>query len=92
MTVYVDKMRAPYGRMIMCHMVADTVEELHAMADIIGVKRRWFQDHHMPHYDISLGRRRLAVENGAIEIDRYQLVGLMREHGWARKGNHTRGG
>lgn len=71
MSVYVDDMRAPYGRMTMCHMVADTEAELHAMADAIGVNRRWYQYPHKsryPHYDISLGKRALAVANGAKEI------------------------
>ena len=45
MTVFIDNANIPYKRMIMCHMVADTLEELHIMADAIGVKRKWFQSH-----------------------------------------------
>jgi hypothetical protein len=65
MSVYVDNMRAPFGRMIMCHMIADTLEELHAMADLIGVARQWF---HRDHYDVCLAKRRLAISAGAIPI------------------------
>lgn len=71
MTVYVDDMRAGYGRMVMCHMVADTELELHAMADLIGVDRKWYQYPHKsryPHYDIALSKRALAVAAGAKEI------------------------
>lgn len=68
--VYVDDMRAPYGRMIMCHMVADTESELHAMADRIGIARKWHQG---DHYDIALSKRALAVTNGAREITKRQL-------------------
>jgi Protein of unknown function (DUF4031) len=70
MAVYVDNMRAAYGRMVMCHMLADTDEELHAMADRIGVARRWWQapPRHDSHYDIALSKRALAVAAGAIEI------------------------
>lgn len=71
MTVYVDDMRASYGRMKMCHMLADTDEELHVMADFIGVQRKWWQSpEHTSgsHYDIALSKRALAVLCGAVEI------------------------
>jgi hypothetical protein len=62
MAVYVDEARYPFGRMLMCHMLADTPDELHAMADRIGVKRKWFQRKaSAPHYDICKSRGALAV-------------------------------
>lgn len=69
MTVYVDDMyKYPMGRfrrMKMSHMIADTEDELHAMADLIGLSRRWYQG---DHYDVSMGLRAAAVTNGAKEI------------------------
>jgi hypothetical protein len=73
MTVYVDNMRARHGRLILCHMVADTEAELHAMADTIGVARKWHQG---DHYDIALSKRSLAVAAGAIEVSQRHM-GLM---------------
>ena len=75
MSVYVDDMRAKFGRMVMCHMIADTEEELHEMADKIGVARRWHQnaDTYRSHYDISLSKRALAIQRGAQEITWRQL-------------------
>jgi len=51
-----------------CHMMADTVEELHEMADKIGLKRSWFQPKSVPHYDLTVSVRRKAVKAGAKEI------------------------
>lgn len=70
MAVYVDDMFAPYGRMKMCHMLADSDEELHAMAAKIGVARRWHQapPRHDSHYDIAMSKRGEAVQLGAIPI------------------------
>lgn len=71
MTVYVDDMRAPFGRMLMCHMLADSDDELHAMADKIGVARKWWQSPEKTsgsHYDIALSKRAIAVAAGTVEI------------------------
>jgi len=80
MTVYVDDMAAPYGRMVMFHMLADTDEELHAMADKIGVARRWHQKPGTPHshYDVCKTKRAQAVAHGAIEVDRAGLVAIIK--------------
>jgi len=74
MTVYVDDMRARFGRLIMCHMIADSDEELRAMVDKIGVSQRWHQG---DHFDICLSKKALAIENGAVEVNRRQLGMMM---------------
>ncbi|QWY83637.1 hypothetical protein [Rhizobium phage RHph_X2_26] len=82
MAVYVDDMAAPFGNMVMCHMWADTDAELLAMADAIGVQRKWIQGHaelsfgkhkraSWVHFDIAKSKRAAAVRLGAIETDRY---------------------
>lgn len=70
MTVYVDDMRASLGRMIMCHMIADTDEELFAMAEKIGVKKKWWQKppKHDSHFDIALSKKGEALYHGAVSI------------------------
>jgi hypothetical protein len=62
-------------------MVADTPEELHVMADKIGMQRKWCQSFakaKRPHYDVSEPKRRLAVQYGAIEVDSNSLVEICR--------------
>lgn len=79
MSVYVGEPVWPYGRMKMCHMMADTLDELHAMADRIGVDRKHYQDHtKYKHYDIAKSKRRLAVEAGAIEVTDRELIARFR--------------
>lgn len=61
----------------MCHMIADGPDELHAMADRIGVARRWFQAPPKAsfwHYDIAKSKRAHAVQLGAIECGRVAFV------------------
>lgn len=84
MPCYVDNM-INYGRRIgnagpnWCHLIADTPDELHAMAARIGLLRRWFQDGRRPHYDIGTYRvRDLAISFGAITCERRDFVEHMR--------------
>ena len=81
MAVYVDKARNGFGRMVMCHMIADTPAELHALAKTIGMQRRWYRSPEkasFPHYDLSLTRRALAIVWGAKEISRQELGAHMK--------------
>lgn len=78
MAVYVDSGKIPYGRMLMSHMLADTPEELHAMADRIGVRRKWFQPLSSPHYDVCQEKRQLAIEAGAVIVGRKETVAVIR--------------
>ena len=90
--MYVDQMTAwpkcgtqqfPYKRS--CHLAADTVEELHGFAQALGLRREWFQDHKdLPHSDMTETKRRLAVQRGAIQITRRQLVALIQKGRAAR--------
>ena len=81
MSVYVDNARMSYGRMKMCHMLADSTSELLLMADAIGVDRKWLQwpGKQHEHFDICLAMRKRAVELGAIEITREELGAILRE-------------
>ena len=76
MAVYVDDMEAPFGQMIMCHMIADSTKELLAMVDTIGVQRMWVQQYGSAdeHFDICKSKRALAVRAGAIEISLRELA------------------
>ena len=77
MTVYVDDVRHPFGRMVMCHLWADTEAELLAMVDRIGVDRRWYQrppKASWHHFDISLSKKAAAIAAGAVLTDRYGPV------------------
>lgn len=69
MAVYVDDMFASYGRMKMCHLIADTLPELLATVDRIGVHRRWLQHPERDyHFDIAKVKRDKALVLGVVPI------------------------
>jgi len=85
MSVYVDDVRHRFGRMIMCHLWADSLDELLAAVDAIGVQRKWIQGHptlsfgkhrnaSWVHFDISLTMKERALARSAILTDKYGPV------------------
>jgi len=83
MACYVDSVRAYPGAGLrfseFCHLLADTREELHAMADAIGMPRRFFQDHPWRwHYDLPRHLREQAVRRGAREVTLSDVGALLR--------------
>lgn len=71
MTVYID---------CVGHLVADSLDELHEFAYRLGLKRRWFQDKRLPHYDLTTARkRRRAVIEGAWLVTSREIVVKARE-------------
>jgi hypothetical protein len=82
--ILVDELRhypgGPGWNTVWCHMATDDLtheglEELHAMARAIGLKREWFQDHpRHPHYDLPPHGRARALEAGAVAVTSRELV------------------
>lgn len=73
MTVYVDELTLWSSKIRCfakgsCHLTADTLDELHDFARKIGMKRVWFQDVRVPHYDLTPGRREAALAAGAVFV------------------------
>lgn len=71
MAIYVDTIRMGW-----CHMMTDgDIEELHEMAQKIGLHRSWFQDSVLhPHYDLRPSKRVVAVYNGAVSVTPQDMV------------------
>ena len=78
--IYIDSMNAKYRRMTMCHMLADSEEELLDMAKKIGVNTKWIQypGTYKCHFDICNSKKVKALELGAIEITYSELKQLLR--------------
>lgn len=84
MAVYVDELRVwahARGRYRAgsCHLIADSVPELHAFAAACGFKRSWYHSGaSVPHYDLVSAGRDIAVAAGAVEIDWREFVRIGR--------------
>lgn len=62
-----------------CHLTSTSIDVLHRFALRLGLRREWFQDHRVAaHYDLTKGKRRKAIELGAIEVPMRMQIRLFR--------------
>lgn len=62
MAVYVDAEGIRWRGREWNHLVADSLDELHAFADKLGLRRSWFQSKTLyPHYDVTKSVRTRAL-------------------------------
>jgi hypothetical protein len=80
MTVYVDDERIPWRGKQWCHLVADSLAELHTFATTLGLRRAWFQGRSVyPHYDVTVSVRDRALRLGAVLSDRRTIIGCAKQ-------------
>jgi hypothetical protein len=75
MAVYVDAEGISWRGRAWSHLVADSLDELHAFATRLGLQRSWFQSKtRYPHYDVTASVRARALAMGARGADRERIV------------------
>ena len=92
MTCYVDTVRhypeAGLRFTDFCHLLADTPDELHAMAQALGLPRRIYQDHPWRwHYDLPAHLRDAAIAMGAQSIEMHAVGALLKARRRAERGS-----
>ncbi len=79
MAVYVDDAVTLWRGERWAHLMADTLDELHAFAARLGMPRRAFQDKTSgAHYDVTAPLRERAIALGAVAISRHADRDLVR--------------
>jgi len=69
MPVYVDKPRWKIQDVLVSHMMADTIDELHPMAYALRVSRKWFRSSSIPYYILNREQMQEAIKLGAVHLD-----------------------
>ncbi|MGH8970019.1 MAG: DUF4031 domain-containing protein [Actinomycetes bacterium] len=86
MAVLVDEPIWPFRGRLWCHLVSDTsYEEIHVVADALGVPRHGFQG---DHYDLPAEMRERAIELGAQPVTGRELITRLRASGLRRPQRH----
>lgn len=79
MTVYVDDAVTLWRGRRWAHLMADTLDELHAAAAALGLPRHAFQNRTSgAHYDVTTELRTAAIDLGAVAISRHRDRHLVR--------------
>lgn len=79
MAVYVDDAVTLWRGRRWAHLMADSLDELHAFAARLGLPRHAFQDKTSgAHYDVSAETREHAIALGAVAISRHRDRDLVR--------------
>jgi len=80
MPIYVDDAQVPWRGRRWCHLVADSLDELHSFAAQLGLKQDWFQRKTLyPHYDVTSTLRIKALELGAVPANKRVVVTRAKE-------------
>ena len=83
MAVLIDEPIWPFRGELWCHLVSDTsYDELHEVAQALGIPRRGFQG---DHYDVPARYRDRAIELGAQPVSGRELITRLRASGLRRR-------
>ena len=63
-------------------MSDESYEELHALADALGIERRWFQG---DHYDVPEDYRERAIAMGAVPVTSRELIRRLIDSGLRKR-------
>lgn len=80
MTVYIDDAVHAWRGQRWAHLLADDLDELHAMAACLGIPRHAFQNRSSgAHYDVPATLRAMAIAYGSVPISRHTHRTLLRQ-------------
>jgi Protein of unknown function (DUF4031) len=83
MALLIDEPIWPFRGELWCHLVSDTsYDELHAVAEALGIPRRGFQG---DHYDVPARCRDRAIELGAQPVAGRELITRLLDSGLRRR-------
>ncbi len=86
MAILVDTPIWPFRGRVWCHLVSDTsYDELHALAEQLGIPRRGFQG---DHYDLPAEMRDAAIALGAEPVEGRELITRLLASGLRRPHRH----